>query len=152
MGHGNSEGGGRRVVSFYLDVDTTKYEFRLLDNMPLDCIAGYIMEDDVSERALKRLPQISLNFIDGSISSYCFILNLPERLELIRQANKLASVLCDLESDYMREKGEKKKIYMENEENRRRKNEEKQVRENEDMLRGLESCESLFCSVLTFGM
>ena len=57
------------------------------------------MEDAVGERALRRLPQRRLNFIDGSISSYCSILNFTERLELIRQANKLASVLCDLESD-----------------------------------------------------
>ena len=38
------------------------------------------------------------------------------------------------------------------EENRRQKYEEKQIRENEDKLRGLESCEALFRSVLTFGM
>ena len=101
---------------------------------------------------MRRLPQRRLNFIDGCISSYCYILNSPERLEQIRQANKLAYVLCDLESDRIREKEEKKKRATEVEENRRQKSEEKQVRENEDKLRGLESCESLVCSVLTFGM
>ena len=60
------------------------------------------MEDAVGDRALKRLPQIGLNFIDGSISSYSSILNSPERLEQIIQAKRLASVLCDLESDCMR--------------------------------------------------
>ena len=79
------------------------------------------MEDAVGERALKRLPQRRLNFIDGSISSYCSILNSPERLELIRQANKLASILCGLESDRIREKEDKKKRATEVEENRRRK-------------------------------
>ena len=69
---------GRRVVSSYLDVETTKDQCRLLNTTPLDCITGYIMEDAVGERALKRLPQIRLNFIDGSISSYCSILNSPE--------------------------------------------------------------------------
>ena len=59
------------------------------------------MEDDVGDRALKRLPQIRLKFIYGSISSYCYIFNSPKRLEQIRKANKLASVLCDLESDRM---------------------------------------------------
>ena len=39
---------------------------------------------------------------------------------------------------------------MEAKENRRRKSEEKQVRENEDRLRGLESCEALVHSVLKF--
>ena len=50
----------------------------------------------------------------------------------------------------MREKEDKKKRAMEAEENRRRKSEEKQVRENEDRLRGLESCEALVHSVLKF--
>ena len=47
---------GRRVVSSYLDVDTTKDQCRLLNPTPLDCIAGYITEDDCGDRALKRLP------------------------------------------------------------------------------------------------
>ena len=89
----------RSVISYYLDVETTKYQCRLLNLTPLDCIAGYIMDDAVDEKSLKTLSQRRLNFIYGSISSYCSILNSPERLELIRQANKLASVLCDFESD-----------------------------------------------------
>ena len=38
------------------------------------------------------------------------------------------------------------------EDNRRQKSEEKQIRDNEEKLRGLESCEALVRSVLTFGM
>ena len=91
-----SGGRGGSVISTYLDVDTTKDQCRLLNPAPLEYIAVYIMEDAVGERALKRLPQRRLNFIDGCISSYCSILNSPERLEQIRQVNKLASVLCDL--------------------------------------------------------
>ena len=41
---------------------------------------------------------------------------------------------------------------MEAEEHRRRKSDEKQVRENGDRLRGLESCGALVHSVLTFDM
>ena len=52
----------------------------------------------------------------------------------------------------MREKEEKKKRATEVEENRRYKSEEKQVRKNEDRLRGLESCEALVHSILTIGM
>ena len=51
----------------------------------------------------------------------------------------------------MRENQEKKKRATEAEKNRRQKSKEKQVRENEDKLRGLESCEALVCYVLTFG-
>ena len=58
---------GRRVVSSYLDVETTKDQCRLLNTTPLDCITVYIMYDAVGERSLKRLPNIRLNFIDGSI-------------------------------------------------------------------------------------
>ena len=87
------------------------------------------------------MPQISLNFIDGSISSYCYILNSPKIFEQKRQVTKLGSVLCDLESDHTREKEEKNKRAAEVEENRRHKYEEKQGRENKDRLRGLDSCE-----------
>ena len=52
----------------------------------------------------------------------------------------------------MREQEEKKKRATEVEENRRRESEEKQVMENEDRLRGLESCEDFVHSILTFGM
>ena len=38
------------------------------------------------------------------------------------------------------------------EENRRQKSEEKQVRDNEDKLRGIYSCEALVSSVLEFGI
>ena len=86
------------------------------------------MEDVVGDRALKRLTQIRLNFIDVYISSYCSILNSPKQLEHISKANKLAYVLCDLESYCMRENEEKKKRETEDGENRRRKSEEKQIR------------------------
>ena len=62
------------------------------------------MEDYVGDRALKRMPHRKLNFIDIYISNYCSILNSPKLLEQIRQANKLVSVLCGLDSDCMREK------------------------------------------------
>ena len=148
---------GRIVVSSYIYVDTTNDQFRILNPMPLDCIAGYLVDDAVSERAFKRLPQrrmprIRLNFIDGYISSYCYIIKSTERLEKISQANNLASVLCDLQSDCMRENEQKNKRATEVEENRRHKSEEKQVRENKDKLRGLESFEALVRYVLTFCM
>ena len=71
------------------------------------------MEDSVGESNLKRLPQRRLEFIDGSISSYCSILNSTERPEHIRQANKLASAVCDLDYDHMRKTDEKNKRAME---------------------------------------
>ena len=79
------------------------------------------MDDAVGERDLKSLPQRRLKFIDGSISSYCYIIKSPKQIEQIRQENRLASVLCDLESDRMREKEERKKRATEVEENRSQK-------------------------------
>ena len=71
------------------------------------------MKDDVGDRALNRLTQIRMNFIDGFISSYWYIIKSPKRLEQIRQENKLVSALCDLESDLARENEYKRKILME---------------------------------------
>ena len=44
---------GRIFVSYYLDVETTKYQCRLLNPTPLDCIAGYMMEDDVGASRIR---------------------------------------------------------------------------------------------------
>ena len=110
------------------------------------------MDDAVGERGLNRLPQRRLNLIDGSISSHCSILNSPERLEQIIQSKRLESILCDLDYDFLRGNQQRKNRATEVYENRRQKYEEKQVMENEDRLRGLESCEALVRSVLTFGM
>ena len=79
---------GRRVFSYYLDVETTKDQCRILNHTHLERIAGYIVEDAVGDRDLKRIPQRRLNLIYGYISGYYYILNSPERLEHIRQANK----------------------------------------------------------------
>ena len=57
-------------MSYYLDVDANKDQCHLLNPTPLDCITGYMMDDYVGDRALKRLYQIKLHFIDGSISIY----------------------------------------------------------------------------------
>ena len=62
------------------------------------------MEDAIGDRYFKRLHQQRLNIIDGSISSYFSIFSSPERLHMIKQANMLASVLCDIESSRLGEK------------------------------------------------
>ena len=100
---------GRRAVSSYLDADTIKYQYRMLNQNPLYQIAGYIMGDAVGDRYLKRLSQIRLNLTDVPISSYWYII---ERLDLIKQSNKLAAVLGDIESEYLGEKEDEKKIAM----------------------------------------
>ena len=86
----------KRAVISYIDVDTIKYQYRLINPTPLDCIAGYIIEDGIGDRDLKGLRQRRLNLIDGYISSYCYILNSPRRLNMINQANGLAyDFYCD---------------------------------------------------------
>ena len=60
----------RRDVSSYLDFESRKYQCRLLNPTPLDFSAGYIMKYDVGHSYLKSLPQIRLNLIGGSITSY----------------------------------------------------------------------------------
>ena len=56
-------------VSYHLDVEISNNQYRLVNPSPLDCIAGYIMEDAIGDRDLKRPPQRRLNIIDVSISS-----------------------------------------------------------------------------------
>ena len=70
---------------------------------------GCIMEDSTGDTDLKKLLHRRLNIIDGSISSYCSILNSPERLHMIKQANEMTSVLCDIKSDRVGEEDNIKK-------------------------------------------
>ena len=53
--------------SYYLNIETGKDQYHLISPNPLDCIAGYMMEDAVVDRDLKRMPQRRLNLIDGFI-------------------------------------------------------------------------------------
>ena len=89
---------GRRAVSDYLDVDIINDQYRLVNSTPLEFITGYIMEYAIGDRYLKRIPQQRLNINDGSISSYCYILNSTKRLRITKQENELVSVICDIES------------------------------------------------------
>ena len=79
------------------------------------------MEDAIGDRYLNRLPQQRLNVIDGYISIYFFIINSPKRLHIINQANELASVLCDIESDCLGPKEYRKKRVMKAEDQRNNK-------------------------------
>ena len=62
------------------------------------------MEGAVGNRYLNMMPQRILNLIDGSISSYCSVLNSTECLDMIKQANKLVSVIGDIYYDCLRGK------------------------------------------------
>ena len=89
----------RRSVSFYLDVETKKYQYCLINPNPLDCIIGkIIVEDAISDRYLNNLPHIKMNLIGGSISGYCSILDSSKWIDIIKQENELVDVLGDIYS------------------------------------------------------
>ena len=71
---------------------------------------------------------------------------------MIKQSNKLASVLCDIESDRLGAKEDKKDEAMEEEDKRKKNSEHNQMRDDDKRLKGLETCGVLVCSVLEFGM
>ena len=58
---------GRISASSYIDAETSKYQYRLINPTPLYCIVGYITEDAVGDRDLKRMPKRRLKLIYGSI-------------------------------------------------------------------------------------
>ena len=96
----------------------------------MDCISGNITKDAIGDRYLKRLTQKRLNLIDGSITSYCYIINSTERLHMIKQENELASVLCDIESDRIGAKEESNNRAMEAEYQSKNKYEQKYMRDD----------------------
>ena len=58
---------GRISRIFYLDVETSKDQYLLINPNPLEFITGYIMDYSVFNRSSKRLPQGRVNIIYGSI-------------------------------------------------------------------------------------
>ena len=85
------------------------------------------MEDSVGDRYLKRLYQRRLNLIDGYISSYYSIINSTKRLRVIKKENDLASVLCDIESDCLGAKDDRKKREVDTEDHRKQKSEKTRI-------------------------
>ena len=71
---------------------------------------------------------------------------------MIKQSNKLESVICAIESNCLGSKDDSKKRVVDTEYQRDNKNEQKQRREDEDDDRSyvLQTCEVLIHSVLEF--
>ena len=58
----------RRIyASSYLGVNTRKDQNRLVNPTFLDSTTGYIVEYDVGAKSLKNMPQLRLNFTNGSV-------------------------------------------------------------------------------------
>ena len=98
------------------------------------------------------MPQQMMNIIDGYISSYCFIFNSAKQLNMIKQANEFSSFICDIESERLREKDDGKNKAMNEEDQRNKKSEQKQIRDDDDRLKCLDNCGGFGHSVLEFGM
>ena len=56
---------GRRATSSYIDVEISNNQCRLVNTTPFYCITVYIMEYAIDDKAFDRLPQKSINIIDG---------------------------------------------------------------------------------------
>ena len=143
---------GRRYVSSYIDVDTIKYQYSLLNTNHLGFISGYIIQDAVGDRYLRNLLWQSMNFIDGSISSYLSILNSPERLHIITQVNKLTSFFGDIQSDHLEAKEDINNRERGSKYQRNNKAEQNQMRDDYGRSKIINNCEVLVRSVLTFGV
>ena len=47
----------RRIfISSYLDVEISNDQYRMVNPTPLDCIEGFITEDDIVDKYSNRLP------------------------------------------------------------------------------------------------
>ena len=101
---------------------------------------------------MKITPLGRLKLIDGSISSYFSIINYIEILNLIKEENKLASVIGDMETNHLGENEDRNKRAMEADDHTKKKSEQKNIREDDNRLKGIETCEVLVCSVVESGM
>ena len=134
-------------VSEYLHCEVTCDQQKLLNPSVLDTIVGYVMQDSQGEGTKKRLPQRRLNFIKSTVSSHCRVQNSKERLVLIRQANEVAGVLGDLETDRLLKKAEQKKKRAEEEATLEERRIKKITKDKESMETALLTCSSILCDI-----
>ena len=71
---------------------------------------------------------------------------------MIKQENELASVICDIDSDHLGENEGSKNGVMDAKDQRKKKSEQKDMRNYDGRLKVLDTCEILVISVLAFGM
>ena len=64
----------------------------------------------------------------------------------------MAYVLCNIYSDHLGAKEDRKKRETEEDYQRKKKSEQKQMRDDDERLKGIETCEVLVRSDLAFGM
>eukprot|EP00957_Ditylum_brightwellii_P127726 9740651-Ditylum_brightwellii.AAC.1 len=67
------------------------------------------MKDASGKDSKFWLPAQRLNIIDGNISAYSTLLNSKDRMKLVKEPNKLASVIGAIHNDREQEKEEKKR-------------------------------------------
>ena len=82
----------------------------------------------------------------------CSILNSPELLDMINQKSKLVSVIGYIESKCLSSKEDRKKRAMETYYHSNNKSEQNQMRDYDNMLKGLKNFEFLVHPVWSFGM
>eukprot|EP00957_Ditylum_brightwellii_P114166 8703325-Ditylum_brightwellii.AAC.1 len=65
----------------------------------VDVITGFIMQDTKGDGMKKKLAAWRLNNIDACISSYACVLNSKSRMKQVKEANKVAMVVADIQRD-----------------------------------------------------
>ena len=73
-----------RAIIYYIDVETRKYQERLINPTSLYFITGQITEYTAGHKSSKNVTHQRLNLIYGSFSSYCSILNSPKWIDIDR--------------------------------------------------------------------
>ena len=89
---------GRREVSSYIDVGFTNYQYRILDPTLLETTTGYIMEDSVDAKYMKKLSQQNIIIIYGSVSSYFSVVISLGHIDMIKKPI-FSGVLSYIDSD-----------------------------------------------------
>ena len=117
----------------------TACQMRKFNPRALDTIVGYIMKDSKGEGAKNRLPKRRLDILDGNIAAYCKLLNSPDQLRMIREANELASVLADVHNDKQEEKNARKLKRLQEEAEKEFRRTEKEKKAEELRKEGFES-------------
>jgi len=72
-----------------------------------DVIIGKLIHEMIGEGAKQRLSARRLEMISGNVASYSRMLNSPEQLEAVKDANNLTAIIAALNAEQEAEKKRK---------------------------------------------
>lgn len=97
------------LPSSYTLAEVRVEQHDLLNPTPRTCFLGYVMDDAVGEKAVRKIAKRKLDMMTGNIAQWTQHVTSTENLELLKEATTLSERLAILSAEALEEKEERRK-------------------------------------------